>query len=55
MIDNLCILFSTIMVLVVLFRAIKLDASEPWFKPLPRPDVDGDPARETSPSKPWRR
>jgi hypothetical protein len=31
MIDNAVILFTTIMCLVVVFRAIKLDGTMPWF------------------------
>ena len=31
MIDTLTIFFSTLMCLVVVFRAIRLDAARPWF------------------------
>lgn len=31
MIDTLTIFFSTLMCLLVVFRAIKLDAARPWF------------------------
>jgi hypothetical protein len=31
MIDTATIFFSTLMCLVIVFRAIKLDASRPWF------------------------
>ena len=31
MIDTLTIFFSTLMCLLVVFRAIKADASRPWF------------------------
>ena len=31
MIDTATIFFSTLMCLVVVFRAIKLDAARPWF------------------------
>ena len=38
MIDFATILFSTIMCLVVMFRAIRLDGRTPWFgKPGSRP------------------
>jgi hypothetical protein len=42
MIDDLVILFSTFACLFVVFRAIKLDTSRPWFAqlhpaPQPRP------------------
>ena len=40
MIDDTVILFTTIMCLVVVFRAIKLDGQRPWFGGLARkPDV----------------
>jgi hypothetical protein len=51
MIDNASILFSTIMVLLVMFRALRLDASEPWFKP--RRPRDTPPAEKPGPR--WRR
>jgi len=31
MIDTTVILFSTVMCLVVIFRAIRLDGQRPWF------------------------
>ena len=40
MIDNLTILFSTLMVLFVAFRSIKLDRVLPWF---PRPSLEPAP------------
>jgi hypothetical protein len=40
MIDDLVILFSTIACVVVVFRAIRLDAKRPWFGPdKPPPDA----------------
>jgi hypothetical protein len=33
MVDTFCILFSTIGCLVVIFRAVLLDRSVPWFQP----------------------
>ena len=50
MIDDAVILFTTIMCLVVVFRAIRLDAQMPWFGDgKPRPNAT-EPARE-----PWDR
>ena len=34
MLDLTGILFSSIMMLLVIFRAVQLDAMLPWFKPL---------------------
>jgi hypothetical protein len=32
MIDNFCILFSTLMVMYIIVRAAKLDRVRPWFE-----------------------
>ena len=32
MIDNFCILFSTLMMMYVIWRAVKLDRVRPWFE-----------------------
>jgi hypothetical protein len=34
MLDTLGILFSTVMILIVVFKAVRLDRSEPWFETL---------------------
>jgi hypothetical protein len=39
MLDLLGILFSSIMMFLVILRAIQLDATQPWFRP-PRTGVD---------------
>jgi hypothetical protein len=33
MIDLACILFTTLMILLVIYRAVVLDGSLPWFRP----------------------
>jgi hypothetical protein len=39
MLDLLGILFSSIMMFLVILRAIQLDSTQPWFRP-PRTTVD---------------
>lgn len=39
MLDLLGILFSSIMMFLVIFRAIQLDSTQPWFRP-PKTAVD---------------
>jgi hypothetical protein len=34
MLDTLGILFSTVMILVVIFNAVRLDRVQPWFQTL---------------------
>jgi hypothetical protein len=50
MIDDAVILFTTIMCLVVVFRAIRLDAQMPWFGDDKARPKSAEPARE-----PWDR
>jgi hypothetical protein len=40
MLDVLAVLFSTIAVLFVVWRAAKLDDLYPWFEHAPGPDAD---------------
>ncbi|MEJ0046484.1 MAG: hypothetical protein WDN04_10470 [Rhodospirillales bacterium] len=47
MIDDAVILFTTIMCLVVVFRAIRLDGRMPWFGDGPRRAGTEGPPRET--------
>jgi hypothetical protein len=46
------ILISCFMILFVIFRALQLDGSQPWFEPLPR---EPGPAPEATPAHPGRR
>jgi hypothetical protein len=39
MLDNLSILLTCGAIVLVAWRAIRLDAARPWFAPPPRPDV----------------
>jgi hypothetical protein len=39
MLDLLGILFSSVMMVLVILRAIQLDSKEPWFRP-PKTGVD---------------
>ena len=39
MLDLLGILFSSIMMVLVILRAIQLDSTQPWFRPA-KPSVD---------------
>jgi hypothetical protein len=42
MLDLLGILFSTIMMVLVILRAVRLDSTQPWFRPAePRADSSG--------------
>lgn len=53
MLDLLGILFSSVMMFLVILRAIQLDSTQPWFRP-PKTGVDStglalrpaDPSRE---------
>lgn len=38
-IDLVCILFTTLMVLLVVFQALRLDRELPWFRPIGAPDA----------------
>jgi hypothetical protein len=40
MLDLLGILFSSVMMFLVILRAIQLDGTQPWFRP-PKVGVDG--------------
>jgi hypothetical protein len=51
MLDLIGIAFSGVMILYVLYRAMMLDRSEPWFEPPPEPA----PAPEASSALPGRR
>lgn len=44
MINNLCILFSLLMVSYVVVRAAVLDARRPWFEKAPPPETLPDAA-----------
>ena len=39
MLDQLAILFSTIMLVIVIVRAVKMDRAQPWYEPLQKPDA----------------
>jgi hypothetical protein len=39
MLDLLGILFSSVMMFLVILRAIQLDSTQPWFRP-PKTEVD---------------
>jgi hypothetical protein len=59
MLDLLGILFSSIMMFLVILRAIQLDSTQPWFRP-PKTGVDrsglklrpDDPSRQRPPPDP---
>jgi hypothetical protein len=39
MLDNFGVLFSTVIIFLVILRAIQLDRTQPWFRPAkPMPD-----------------
>ena len=40
MLDLFGILFSSIMMVLVILRAIQMDSTQPWFRP-PKTSVDG--------------
>jgi hypothetical protein len=46
MIDNFCVLVSTIMCLVVIVRAVQLDRILPWFQAEKAPEPKAEPAAE---------
>jgi hypothetical protein len=50
MLDLAGILFSSIMMLVVIVQAVRLDATQPWFQTRKRPDPPVEPN-----TRPWRR
>jgi hypothetical protein len=50
MINNLCILFSLLMVVYVVVRAAVLDTRRPWFEKAP----PADPLPDTAPTDPRR-
>jgi hypothetical protein len=50
MLDLAGILFSSVMMLVVIVRAVRLDRTQPWFQTIKRPST---PAEQNT--KPWRR
>jgi hypothetical protein len=50
--DLVGIVFSGVMIMFVIFRALQLDASRPWFEPPPPPGPA--PAAEAVPAKPGR-
>ena len=50
MLDNAGIIFSTVMMLVVMIRAIRLDREQPWFQTL---QLKRQGANEAS--RPWSR
>jgi hypothetical protein len=49
MIDIAGILFSSVMVLIIIVRAVQFDRVQPWFQTLPRKDDAG-----TSTRRPWQ-
>jgi hypothetical protein len=51
MLDTLGILFSTFMILIVVFNAVRRDRSDPWFQTLKRDAAV--PAKPPAPE--WRR
>jgi hypothetical protein len=51
MLDLAGILFSSVMMLFVIVRAVQLDRSEPWFQTISRKKED---AGQSAP-RPWRR
>jgi hypothetical protein len=50
MLDLTGILFSSVMMLIVIVRAVQLDATQPWFQKVKRKEAPA-PARLT----PWKR
>jgi hypothetical protein len=53
MLDLTGILFSTVLMLFVILRAVQLDRLLPWFQTIGRPNLSRDPHPEArKPSKP---
>jgi hypothetical protein len=50
MLDTFGILFSSVMVLAIIIRAVRLDRTQPWFQQLKRPEK-----LEPTDTRPWRR
>jgi hypothetical protein len=50
MLDLAGILFSSVMMLVVLVQAVRLDRTQPWFQRIKRSDKPVEPTTQT-----WRR
>ncbi len=50
MLDIAGILFSSVMILFVIVRAVQLDRNQPWFQTIARKDELGKSALQ-----PWRR
>lgn len=49
MLDTVGILFSTTMLLIIAYRAFKLDKTQPWFQPIKSRSID------TAGSRRWNR
>lgn len=50
MVDTISIIFSTLMVVIVVIRAMRLDAREPWFaESIPVPESTQDSAASLLP------
>jgi hypothetical protein len=55
MLDLTGIVFSALMMLFVVFRAVQLDRSIPWFdKSAPEPTATPEAQKETPSRPPWR-
>jgi hypothetical protein len=50
MLDLTGILFSSVMMLMVIVRAVRLDRLQPWFQAINRSESDGSKSPQ-----PWRR
>jgi hypothetical protein len=53
MIDSVCILFSTVMCMLVIVRAAKLDRMLPWFRPEPKMPEPPPGGRKATPRNWW--
>jgi hypothetical protein len=52
--DNLGILLSSVMILIVIVQAVRLDRIQPWFQPLRNPQPKSGADRPAGPEG-WRR
>jgi len=50
MLDLAGIMFSSVMMLIIIMRALQLDRVQPWFQKVKRKDTPGDAA-----AIPWKR
>lgn len=55
MLDQAGILVSTLMILYVLFQAVRQDAKRPWFEPPEKPIPQAERAPGQDRTAPWRR